>query len=227
MSSWNSLPRAAFDVETTGRDPRTARIVTASIVVVDGSGALLAEHEWLADPGVEIPAEVSLIHSITTEHARRFGSPSARVAAEVSNVLDSLFRSGVPVIAFNACYDFTVLARELARSGLPDLAVGDVIDPYVSNKEVHRYRRGRRTLGALCEEYGVDLLKAHTSAADALATLRLADALASVFPELQRPARELHTAQVGWAAAQAADFQSWLRRTNPSAVVEGFWPVLP
>jgi DNA polymerase-3 subunit epsilon len=227
MNSWHSLPRAAFDVETTGRNPRTARIVTASIVVVDGSGALLAEHEWLADPGIDIPAEVSLIHGISTEHARRFGAPSARVAGEVSGVLDSLFRSGVPVIAFNASYDFTVLARELARHGLPALPLGAVIDPYVSNKQVHRYRRGRRTLGALCEEYGVDLLHAHTSAADALATLRLAEALASSFPELQCPAPDLHRAQVSWAAAQAADFQLWLRRKDPAAVVEGFWPVLP
>ncbi|MFP5311835.1 MAG: 3'-5' exonuclease, partial [Actinomycetes bacterium] len=59
MSSWNSLPRAAFDLETTGRNSRSARIVTASITVVDQQGEVIKEHEWLADPGVEIPTEAS------------------------------------------------------------------------------------------------------------------------------------------------------------------------
>ncbi|HEY1155573.1 MAG TPA: 3'-5' exonuclease, partial [Arthrobacter sp.] len=65
MSSWNTLPRAAFDLETTGRNSRAARIVTASITVVDHQGEVIEEHEWLADPGVEIPAEASDVHGIT------------------------------------------------------------------------------------------------------------------------------------------------------------------
>ena len=31
----------------------------------------------------------------------------------------------------------------------------------------------------------------------------------------------------GWAASQAADFQTYLRKTKPAAVIEGEWPVLP
>jgi len=227
MSSWHTLPRAAFDVETTGRDPRSARMVTASIVVVDGGGTVTAEHEWLADPGVEIPAEVTEIHGISTAHARAHGKPSAQVTAEVAQVLGGLFRKGVPVIAFNACYDFTVLANESVRHGVPPMGAKPVIDPYISNKQVHKYRKGSRTLTALCQEYGVSLKDAHTSAADALATIRLAQALALKFPELQGDAHWLHEAQVGWAAAQAADFQLYLRRNNPAAVVEGHWPLLP
>lgn len=227
MSSWHTLPRAAFDVETTGRDPRQARLVTASIVVVDGDGEVTAEHEWLADPGIEIPAEVTEIHGISTSHAREHGRPAAQVTAEIAQVLGRLFSGGVPVIAFNACYDFTVLANESVRHGVPPLGAKPVIDPFISNKQVHKYRKGRRTLGALCLEYGVSLNDAHTSAADALATIRLAHALALRFPELQGNAHWLHEAQIGWAAAQAADFQGYLRRTDPAAVVEGHWPLLP
>jgi DNA polymerase-3 subunit epsilon len=32
---------------------------------------------------------------------------------------------------------------------------------------------------------------------------------------------------VDWAASQAADFQQYLRRSKPTAVIEGEWPVLP
>ena len=217
MSSWNTLPRAAFDLETTGKNSRSARIVTASITVVDSRGELVQEHEWLADPGLEIPQEASEVHGVTTAKARAEGRPAADVTREVAGVLQGLFDDGTPVIAFNASYDFTVLAAESARHGVPQLTRFPVLDPYIMNKQVDRYRKGKRTLTALCEEYGVLLDNAHTSAADALATLRV----------LHMPASQLHHLQVDWAASQAADFQEYLRRSKPAAVIEGQWPVLP
>src|SRR3990170_7898584 len=121
MSTWNTLPRAAFDLETTGRNSRAARIVTASITVVDAAGGIIKEHEWLADPGVEIPTEASDIHGVTTERARREGRPAHEVTRELATVLQELFDAGVPVIAFNASYDLTVLAAESARHGVRQL----------------------------------------------------------------------------------------------------------
>lgn len=227
MSSWNTLPRAAFDLETTGRNSRSARIVTASVTVVDAHGDVIEAHEWLADPGVEIPVDASDVHGVTTEKARAEGRPAAEVTRELAAVLQELFDTQVPVIAFNASYDFTVLAAESARYGVPQLSRFPVLDPYIMNKQVDRYRKGKRTLTALCEEYGVDLDDAHTSGADALATLRVLDAMAGKFPKLQMPAAKLHQLQIDWAASQAADFQQYLRRSKPAAIVEGEWPVLP
>lgn len=226
MTSWHELPRAAFDLETTGRDPHQARIVTASIVVVDDGGTVIASHEWLARPEIEIPAEATAVHGVSNQQAQDAGLAPERVAAEVSAVLAGLFDAGTPVLAFNAPYDFTVLTAECARYGSVPPQAGPVIDPFVLNKEVHRYRKGKRTLVALCEEYLVDLAEAHTSAADALATIRLADCLAEKFPRLQTDAAGLHEAQVGWCREQAASFQEYLRRTkNPDAVISGEWPV--
>ena len=228
MTSWNTQTRAAFDLETTDRDPRNARLVTASIVVVDQAGAVVDSHEWLADPGVEIPEETTAIHGVSTAQAREHGRPVADVVAEVSAVLRALFDANIPVIAYNASYDFTVLAHEARRHGVAEVAAAPVIDPYICNKHVDKYRRGSRTLVALCEEYGVTLDAAHTSAADALATLRLADALVGKYPALRTGTAELHAAQIGWALDQAADFQQYLRRVkDPAAVIEGDWPVLP
>ncbi|MFJ3956392.1 3'-5' exonuclease [Arthrobacter sp. NPDC090010] len=226
-STWNAGPRAAFDVETTGKNSRAARIVTASLIVVDAKGAVLQEHEWLADPGVEIPAEASEVHGITTAKARAEGRPAAAVVVELRNTIQALFDDGVPVMAFNANYDFTVLAAECARYGVPQVSRFPVLDPFIINKQVDRYRKGPRTLGALCEEYKIRLENAHTSAADALATIKLLDAMAVKFPKIGMSAAALHRLQVEWAAAQAADFQQYLRRTKPTAVVEGDWPVLP
>ncbi|MDJ0321446.1 3'-5' exonuclease [Pseudarthrobacter sp. PS3-L1] len=227
MSTWNTLPRAAFDLETTGRNSRAARIVTASVTLVDAAGQVVEEHEWLADPGIEIPTEASDIHGVSTEVARRDGAPAAQVVQEITDVLRALFEDDVPVIAYNASYDFTVLAAEAARYGIAQLSRFPVLDPFIMNKQVDRYRKGKRTLSALCEEYGVGLDNAHTSAADALATLRVLDAMAGKFPKLQMPATQLHQLQVDWALSQAADFQTYLRKTKPAAVIEGDWPVLP
>jgi DNA polymerase-3 subunit epsilon len=223
--AWTEGPRAAFDLETTGRDPRTARIVTATVVRTDASGAVTDEWEWLADPGVEIPEEAAAVHGVSTERARAEGRPAAEVVAQVAGVLAGLFAAGTPVLVFNASYDFTVLAREARRHGVTVPAPFPVLDPFVLNKQVHRYRRGKRTLGALCEEYGIELTAAHTSAADAVATERLAVLMAHRFPALARPAADLHADQVGWAAEQAADLQEYFRRTRPDAVVDGAWPV--
>lgn len=225
MSSWHELPRAAFDVETTGRDPHEARIVTASIVLVDGSGTVQQTHEWLANPQISIPAEAIEIHGISNEYAQQHGSEPEQVTAEIVAVLEDMFDAGIPVLAFNAPYDFTVLSAECRRFGYVPSQARPIIDPFVLNKQVHKYRRGKRTLGALCEEYEVALDNAHTSAADALATIGLADCLAEKFPQLRGDAQWLHDAQIAWCSEQAASFQEYLRRTKPEAVIKGDWPV--
>ncbi len=228
MTSWSMHPRAAFDLETTGKDPREARIVTASIVLVDDGGTVVERYEWLADPGMDIPEEAAAIHGITTAHAQANGQPAAMVAAEVAAVLGVLFARNIPVIAFNASYDFTVLAHEARRHELAQIEPAPVIDPFICHKKVEKFRKGSRTLVALCEEYAISLEDAHTSAADAEATLRLADALAAKYSALRGSAEELHAAQFLWAREQAASYQDFLRRSkDPTAIIEGDWPVLP
>lgn len=227
MNSWHELPHAAFDLETTGRDPRTARIVTASIILVNGQGEVLQHHEWLAAVEEEIPAEAAAIHGVSTERARAEGRPAPDVTAEIAGVLGGMFSAGIPVLAFNASYDFTVLNRECERFGLTAPVPAPVIDPYVLDKQMDRYRRGKRTLTAMTEHYGVGFENAHTSAADVMATLGVARALAGQYPALHGDAGALHLAQIGWASAQAASFQDYLRRKDPAAVVDGSWPARP
>lgn len=224
MTSWHTLPRAAFDLETTGRDPLDARIVTASIVVVNGRSEILQSKEWLVNPGVSIPEEASEIHGISTAKAQAEGMDAATAVAEISAYLADLFQT-MPVMAFNAAYDFTVMDREAKRYGLTPLAPAPVIDPYIIDKQVDKYRRGKRNLSVMSEFYGVPLVNAHTSAADAAATIGIADVLATKYPQLQLDPLELHGAQVSWAAEQAASLQEFFRRKNPDAVVDGQWPV--
>src|SRR5699024_4019489 len=59
---WHTGSMVGFDLETTGKNPHEARIVTASIVLLDPQGRTRAHAEWLLDPGVEIPAEAAAVH---------------------------------------------------------------------------------------------------------------------------------------------------------------------
>lgn len=223
--AWTDLPRATFDLETTGRNPNTARIVTASLLLVAPDGEVLRHGEWLADPGVPIPEEATEVHGISTEHAQANGAPVKQVAYELASALGGLFADGVPVFAFNAVYDFTVLDRELQRHELPALNPYPVLDPLVFNKKVDKYHKGKRTLGHLSEEYGVVLENAHTSAADCLATERLGTAMTRKFPQLAMPAGRLHELQIGWAKEQAEDLQAYFRKIGKDATISGDWPI--
>ena len=120
-----------------------------------------------------------------------------------------------------------MLAAESARYGVPQLSRFPVLDPYVMNKQVDRYRKGKRTLTALCEEYGVNRTTRTPRPPTPWQPLRMLDAMAGKFPKLRMPAANLHQLQVEWASAQAADFQSYLRKTKPAAVIEGDWPSCP
>ncbi|MDO4898521.1 MAG: 3'-5' exonuclease [Rothia sp. (in: high G+C Gram-positive bacteria)] len=225
MSSWTNLPRATFDLETTGVAPRTARIVTASLVLVDAEGEVLRAGEWLADPGIEIPEQAAAVHGITTGYAREHGQPAATVAYEVAMALGGLFADGVPVIAFNAAYDFSVMHFELERHGYPPLTCYPVLDPLVINKHVHKFKKGKRTLEVLAAEYGVELENAHTSKDDALAAERLLTAMSFEYEEIEQPATSLHQLQIGWAKEQADELQEYFNRIGKQADVSGDWPV--
>ncbi|MFI8828566.1 3'-5' exonuclease [Streptomyces sp. NPDC053431] len=231
--AWHGEPLVGFDLETTGTDPLEARIVTASIVGVHG-GRVVRQRDWLADPGIRIPAQASAIHGISTERAAAEGRPVREVADEIAETLTGYWAQGVPVVAYNASFDLTLLTAELRRHGLPSLeerlggrGMGPVVDPYTIDRAVDRYRRGKRTLEAVCAEYGVELTAAHQAAADALAAVRVAIAIAERHASVAAldPAA-LHERQIGWYREWAEDFQSFLRRKGDAdAVVDPTWPV--
>ena len=225
---WWQGPLAAFDLETTGPDPMTARVVTATLLLIDGSK--VDTREWLLDPGIEIPEEASAVHGVTTEHAREHGMPYPEGIHEIRAQLELAWAEGRVLCVYNASFDLTIMQREPARvGGAPDLVVGPVVDPFVIDREVDKYRRGKRTLGVTCAHYGIDLGEdAHTSGADALAAVRLGWKIANRYPELvgNVPIGDLMSNQAKWHANRQADFAAYLQRSNKDASgVNGDWPV--
>jgi DNA polymerase-3 subunit epsilon len=216
-----------FDLETTGIDVQTSRIVSAHVGVIDASGAVIEERNWLADPGVEIPPQASAVHGITTERARAFGSPAAQVVAEIVAALEDLVARGLAITIYNAPYDLSLLHHEAVRHGVTPLHEPvPIIDPLVLDRAVDKYRKGKRTLEAAAMYYGVSLTDAHDAGADAVAAGRIAQALAGKYgDQLAVSGAELHALQVGWCAEQSASFQDYMRRTkDPAFTSSGSWP---
>ncbi|HET9254573.1 MAG TPA: DEAD/DEAH box helicase, partial [Pseudonocardiaceae bacterium] len=203
--SWAEGPLIALDAETTGTDPHQDRIVTVTVITINpgqpGERPEVSTRTWLADPGVDIPAEVTAIHGISTEQARRDGRPAAEVIAEVTAWLAQVWTATTPLCAFNAAFDLTMLDAELRRHhgrGLP--LSGPVIDPSCIDHHLDPDRAGTRNLAAVCAHYQVRLDGAHTSEGDALAAARLAWRLAGTQPDrigLLAP-HILHSHQARW-----------------------------
>ena len=163
---WHQELLVGFDLETTGTDPlRGAHRHGRGDRGGGGTAEPLGRGTWLADPGIRIPEQAVG----DPRHQQRAGggrgpARRARWRTRSRTALAEYWRAGVPVVAYNAAFDLTLLAAELRRHGLPSLRdrlggadPGPVIDPYTIDRAVDRYRRGKRNLEAVCTEYGVAL----------------------------------------------------------------------
>ncbi|WP_263246980.1 exonuclease domain-containing protein [Saccharopolyspora rosea] len=218
-ATWADGSLLAFDLETTGTDTAVDRVVTATVVSIR-PGREPITRTWLADPGVEIPAESTEIHGISTEHARQHGRPAADVVAEVAAALAEEWSPDTPLCVFNAVFDLSMLHAELRRHHGRDLELGGpVVDPLCIDRHVDRYRKGKRTLGALCEHHRVRHDGAHTSTGDALAAARVAWRLARDYPAEvgQVPLDVLHTRQIEWHRTRTLGFADYLERQGRRA----------
>lgn len=226
---WFEGPLLGFDTETTGVAVDRDRIVQAALVSDTGQGAGgETASVWLINPGVPIPPGATRVHGITDEQVQAEGLAPEEALAEVAAALRAAVDGGVPVVAFRAGFDCTLLSYELERHGIeqPDWARMAIVDPSVLDKRVDRYRKGKRTLGVTAAHYGVPHAEAHSAAGDASATVALARAIGAMYPEVGGiTPQELHASQVQWFAEDAASLEAYFRRKGRDEVVDRRWPL--
>ncbi len=175
---WEDLPIALLDVETTGRDAATERIVELGIVV-GRRGEVLARHTWLVNPERPIPDEAKAVHGISDEMVQ--DKPLfAAIVPELFAVLSEV----VPA-AYNASFDKGFVLGELERAGVdfdalpPPLARSvEWVDPLVWARELQKYEKGK-TLSDVTARLGISIESAHRASDDAEAALRVLWAFAS------------------------------------------------
>lgn len=243
MTTFANARKAGWDTETTGPNPLEDRIVTAAFIV-RGGGREDRVFSWLINPGIPIPPEATEVHGITDEMVKANGQDPKTALDEIANSLVRAIEFGMPVIAYNQSFDWSILHYDLQRNGLPTVEdrLGDdrplpLVDPIVIDKQVNKYVKGtgQRKLKPTCERYGVQLEDWHTAEADALAALLIAEAqfarhhyLGAMGPQ------RLFASQQKWRAEQQAGLQEWFRTKatpeqggDPNKVIDGSWPLLP
>lgn len=186
-------PMLVYDLETTGVDPETDRIVSTCVALVprdmgDGRGRPPKVFSRYVNPGIEIPQESIDVHGLTSEWLAQHGVEPAVAIEEVAGLLRLAVEYGIPIVGANLRFDLTFIDRECQRHGIRPVAerpedLRPVIDVQVIDKAADPYRKKRRmpdgtegstrTLAGLCDHWGVKLEGAHDSTVDALATGRI------------------------------------------------------
>jgi len=171
-----SKPICFFDLETTGINISKDRIVEISILKVFPNSNK-ESRTWLVNPEISIPSEVSKIHGITNEMV--INEPNFKViGSQVKEMINNCDLGG-----FNSNkFDIPLLAEEFLRSNIDfDLEKIKCID--VQNIF---HKMEKRTLGAAYKFYcKKDLIDAHSSKADTLATYEVLEAQIEKYSELE------------------------------------------
>lgn len=221
--NWWEQPVLSLDLETTGADPHECEVVQWAAARVAPNGRILEAHAGIVQTRAWSP-EAEGIHGITREESA-LGMTTFEMTESIRGAIHRANARREPVVAFNAPYDLTILARLMAfpASGAPL-----VLDPLVMDRGCVPRRKGKgaRQLGKLAVAYGIPVTGAHDALADALSAARLAFAMAEQHERLRTRLSDLQAAQVAWASEWASGFQAYKRRTgDPSAVVDGSWPI--
>jgi len=217
--TWHEGPLAALDLEATGVDTRTARIIEVGLFRFETDGSSDALIDRLIDPGVPVPAKVTELTGISAGDLATNGGTPADVLMETLAAITALVAEGVPIVLYNANYDWPLLTNELVRHGLdplPAVPPTILIDPLVLDRHVDRYRKGKRTLSTVADHYGVRLDGAHRAAADAAATVGVARAIAERYPKIQVDGADLVALQMKAHTVWKDSFNAYLVKVGAS-----------
>jgi len=170
-----SKPLAFFDLETTGINLATDRIVEIAIVKIMPDGSKTVKRK-LINPEMPIPAGASVVHGITDEMVK--DAPTFRqVANEIKQFLDNADLGG-----FNSNrFDVPILVEEFLRVGLDFTIDGRKL------VDVQRifHMMEQRNLSAAYKFYcNKPLEDAHSAEADATATWEVFDAQIERYSQL-------------------------------------------
>ena len=168
-------PLAFIDLETTGINPGTDRIVEIAIVKILTDGTKSVKRK-LINPGMPIPKGASDVHGITDEMVK--DAPTFKlVAQELKQMLD-----GCDLAGYNSNrFDIPLLMEEFLRAQVDfDMKSRKLLD--VQNIF---HKMEPRTLSAAYKFYcHKNLEGAHSAEADAAATYEILEAQIERYPDL-------------------------------------------
>jgi len=157
-------PLVFFDLETTGTNISTDRIVEISLIKLMPDGKIFEKTRRI-NPEMHIPEEATAIHHIKDEDVAK--EPTFR---QVASSLAQLI-SGCDIAGFNSNrFDIPLLDQEFERAGINfDISRARLIDV-----QTIYHKKEPRTLVAAYRYYcGKNLEEAHSALADTRATMEV------------------------------------------------------
>jgi DNA polymerase-3 subunit epsilon len=175
-------PLVFFDLETTGVNANTDRIVEIAYLKVHPNGNEETK-TFRVNPGIPIPKEASDIHHITDEDVAN--SPSFKEIGK--NIAKDI--EGCDLAGFNSNrFDVPLLAEEFLRNDIDiDLSKRKLIDV-----QVIFHKMEQRTLSAAYKFYcNAELEGAHGAEADTKATYEVLKSQLDRYPDLTNDVKYL------------------------------------
>ncbi|MBG03497.1 MAG: DNA polymerase III subunit epsilon [Rhodospirillaceae bacterium] len=193
-----SLPAVALDLETTGLDVRTDRVIQIGLVALNGAEILDQPRiDQLVDPEMSVPADAARITGIADETVA--GSP--RLAEVIETLRDAI--SGNVVIGQHIAFDLAILRHEAVRLEIDWVEpVALDIGHLLGGMEPSMLDFGLETIA---ERFDVEITGRHTALGDSLA-------VAEIFVKLLGRLRENVVRTLAEALALAARRQDLFRR---------------
>jgi len=205
-----SRPLVFFDLETTGTDIVSDRVVQVSVLKLhpDGSEEIRTR---LINPERPIPVEATAVHGITDADVAR--QPAFR------NVASPLFQffEGCDIAGFNSNrFDLPLIVEEFARSGIqfpePGSRLIDVQTIY--------HRKEERTLTAAYKFYcNKTIENAHSADADVRATLEVFKSQLERYDDIGATIDQVHAFCNPYVVV---DFARYLSRDEQGIIVYNF-----
>lgn len=175
-------PMVIFDLETTGINITTDRIVEITLLRIETNGKE-SEKTFLVNPSVPIPAFATEIHGISDEDVK-----DKPLFKEIAKNVASVFE-GADIAGFNSNkFDIPLLAEEFLRAEVDfDMRNRKFVDV-----QVIFHKMEQRNLAAAYKFYcKKELVDAHSSKADTLATYEILKAQLDVYPDIPKTIPEL------------------------------------
>lgn len=210
---WWAHTLVVFDVETTGLD-EVDRVVELGLARFE-RGELVDQWGTLVYPDMEIPAEATEIHGISTVDVAT-APPFVGAIPDIARIA----RDAYPT-AYNASFDRRMWSSELRRTLLSDITLPIFdptlrwLDPLTWVRKIDGIR-GKNKLTVACERYGVSLQNAHRATDDAVAAGRLLYTLKERLPswtmtEMLRRQEQLYRKQdnerAAWFAKKGTPYE--------------------
>ncbi|MBX2922269.1 MAG: 3'-5' exonuclease [Chitinophagaceae bacterium] len=168
-------PLAFIDLETTGVNLSTDRIIEIAIVKLQTDGTRVVKRK-LINPQMPIPKAASDIHGITNEMVKD-APPFKQVANEIRQFLENCDLAGYNSNRF----DLPLLVEEFLRAGLNF----DISDKHMLDVQKVYHMMEPRTLSAAYRFYcDKNLDNAHSAEADAQATFEILESQLQRYEQL-------------------------------------------